>query len=212
MESTEKVRYLEPRTMNRSSRVELFIKLWDTPLSPEAQTKLREQAPVTQKASTFGNLNNDGTPFPSESCLLGRFHPDFESVIEPGVKEFLFAIAIEHDMVTYTSCQGHFYEGDERPHDERHVGVIPRDDDEYRRTLDVFERVARDVNRQIADRAIEVAIMDHTVADGETIYKAVDLYLSRREDHTWPDYFAEVDDVCAVLVDSLLAHAPNPAG
>jgi hypothetical protein len=204
------VRYLTPRPANQSSRVALFMKLWDAPLTPEQQEQLRQRAPVVQRQSAFGNLNDEGTPYPSRSCLITRFHPDFESVIEPGVKDLMFAIAIDHDLVTYTSCQGHLYASETYPYDERHVGVIPRDPEERQRILALFEEVARDVNARFPDAAIEVAIMDHAVRDGETVYPAIDLYLSARAGRSPAEYFAELDRMSAELVGALLARASQP--
>lgn len=204
------VRYLPPRAANQSSRVDLFMKLWDAPLTAEQQDKLRQLAPVTQRQSPFGNLNDEGTPYPSRSCLVTRFHPDFESVIEPGVRELMFAIAIDHDLVTYTSCQGHLYENAAYPYDERHVGVIPRTPEERQRILALFEDVARDVNGRFPDAAVEVAIMDHTVKDGEAVYPAIDLYLSARAGRSPAEYFAELPPVSAELVGALLARASRP--
>ncbi|WP_329842415.1 hypothetical protein [Stenotrophomonas hibiscicola] len=106
------VRFLESRGFNQSTQVDLFIRLWDTPIDEVVSERLAILAPLQQISSPFGNMNNTGTPYPSTSCLASRFHPDFESVIEPGVKGLLFAIAIDHNLVTYTSCEGHDYRSD----------------------------------------------------------------------------------------------------
>ena len=191
MGSNMNVRYLKSRGDNRSSNVARFMKLWDTPLTAAQQDEFRRLAPASQKLSATGNLNNDGTPYPSTSCLVSRFHPDFESVLEPGVKEFLAAIAIDLNLVTYTSCEGHFYPDGTHPHDERHVGVIPRSDGERQRILQLFETVAQEINGRFPEAPIEVAIMDHSVRDGDTVYSALDLYLSKREGAGWDQYFAQ---------------------
>ena len=205
------VRYLEPRGTNNSSRVEPFMKLWDIPLSPAQQEKLKREGPVAQKRAETGNLNVEGTPYPSFSCLLTRFHPDFEAVVEPGVRQFLYAIAIDHDLVTYTSCEGHFYTEEGSIQDERHVGIIPRNPEERRRALAMFEEVAREFNGRFPSEPIEVAIMDHTVRDGEAVFPAIDLYLSKREGRNWNEYFAELERLSAELVSALLKRAGTPA-
>ncbi|ACY15510.1 peptidase domain-containing ABC transporter [Haliangium ochraceum] len=202
-----KVRYLEPRPKNHSSNVALLMKLWDTPLTGEQQERLAQTAPVKQQRSEFGNLNNEGTPYPSQSCLVARFHPDFESVIEPGVKELLAVVAIDLDLVTYTSCQGHRYENPDTPTDERHVGIIARSAEEHQRVRGLFEDVARELNPGLADSAVEIAIMDHTVRDGDTIYPALDLYLSQREGHSLESYFAELDQASDTLITALRSRA-----
>jgi hypothetical protein len=197
------IRYLSPRAHNRSGRVDLFMKLWDRPLSEAQSNQLKKVAPVSQQRSSAGNLNNEGTPYPSLSCLISRFHPDFEGVIEPGVKELLLMIAVDLNLVTYTSCEGHHYSNSDCEPDERHVGMIPRNAEELSAILNVFEQVGTDVNSRYPDGPVEVAIMKHTVLDYEKAYPAVDIYLSRREGATWQGYFDHVDEVCSELVSRL---------
>lgn len=201
--TTMNVRFLESRGFNQSTQVDLFIRLWDTPIDDTVSERLATLAPIQQISSPFGNMNNTGTPYPSTSCLASRFHPDFESVIEPGVKDFLFAIAIDHNLVTYTSCEGHDYRSDGREPDERHVGVVSRDEDEHRKVVAAFTEVASRFNAGYASEAIEAALMVHTVRSAEREYPTVDLYLSKREGAGWDAYFAEVDAACAQLVAEL---------
>jgi hypothetical protein len=201
------IRYLPPRIENHSSRVDLFMRLWDTPMTAAQQDELARSVSVTQQRSAFGNLNNEGTPYPSQSCLISRFHPDFESIIEPGVRSLLATIAIDLDLVTYTSCEGHNYTGTARCPDERHVGIIPRSTDEAARVLGVFEAAARATNQRHPGAAAEAAIMRHTVADGDRVYPAIDLYVSRAAHASWDAYFAELDAVAATLDDELVARS-----
>ncbi|MBA0263641.1 MULTISPECIES: hypothetical protein [Stenotrophomonas] len=197
------VRFLESRGFNQSTQVDLFIRLWDTPIDEVVSERLAILAPLQQISSPFGNMNNTGTPYPSTSCLASRFHPDFESVIEPGVKGLLFAIAIDHNLVTYTSCEGHDYRSDGREPDERHVGVVSRDGDEHCKVVAAFTEVASRFNAGYPSAAIEAALMVHTVRSAAREYPAVDLYLSKRERAGWDAYFAEVDAACAQLVAEL---------
>lgn len=197
------IRSLQPRSHNRSGRVELFLRLWDRPLSGEETQRVGEVAPISQVRSYFGNLNNTGAPFPSDSCLASRFHPDFVSVIEPGVRDFLLVIAIDHNLVTYTSCEGHDCRASRREPDERHVGVIPRDQEEQQRIIVTFEIVGEDVNRALAESAVEVALMVHSVRDGDQDYPALDLYLSKKLLAQWDDYFAQIDAASECLVKRL---------
>lgn len=54
------------------------------PVSPEQQAKIARGVVIKQVRSPYGNINEQGTPYPSQSCFLSRFHPDFEAMIEPG--------------------------------------------------------------------------------------------------------------------------------
>jgi hypothetical protein len=198
------IRYLPPRTTNRTSRLALLMQLWDMPVTRAQQDELACRAAVTQQRSRFGNLNHQGTPYPSESCLITRFHPSFESVIEPGVRPLVAAIAIDLDLVTYTSCEGHHYAGTVQPPDERHVGIIPRSPEEERRVLALFERAAARSNARHPAAAAEAALMHHTVVDGDVAYPAVDLYICKPAGASWVAYFADLDRVSDSLTVALL--------
>jgi hypothetical protein len=198
------IRYLPPRTKNRTSRLALLRQLWDVPVTKAQQDELACRAVVTQQRSRFGNLNNQGTPYPSESCLVTRFHPSFESVIEPGVRPLLAAIAIDLDLVTYTSCEGHHYDGTAQAPDERHVGIIPRSTEEERRVLALFERAATRSNARYPAAAAEVALMHHTVVDGDVACPAIDLYVCKPAGASWEAYFADIDRVSDSLTDALI--------
>ncbi len=201
------IRYLSPRYENRSSYVDRFIRLWDTPISAAQQEELGRRVVVKQLRSPFGNINDQGTPYPSQSCFINRFHPAFESVIEPGVRSMLAAVAIDLDLVTYTSCEGHRYPGTERAPNERHVGIVARSAEEVERVIAIFERAATVTNARHPDKSVEIAIMRHTLRDGETVYPAVDIYVTRRGDTSWDSYFAEVDEVGETLAEALVAEA-----
>ena len=201
------IRYLSPRRGNRSSQVEQFMRLWDTPVGPAQQVELGRRVVIKQLRSPYGNINDEGTPYPSRSCFVNRFHPDFESLIEPGALSLLAAVAIDLDLVTYTSCEGHRYPGTPRAPDERHVGIIARSPAEAERVVATFERAAVAINARHADKAAEVAIMRHTLIDGEIVYPAIDLYVCRREDASWDAYFADVDAVSEALADALVSDA-----
>jgi hypothetical protein len=196
------IRYLSPRGENRSSNVGLIIRQWDTPVSPEQRAEIGRRVVVKQVRSPYGNINVDGTPYPSKSYFLNRFHPEFEALIEPGVRTLLAAIAIDLDLVTYTSCEGHHYPS--RTPDERHVGIVARSPEEAERVLARFERAAAATNAQHPDQAAEAAIMRHTLKDGDLSYPAIDLYLCRREAASWDAYFADVDAVGETLAAALL--------
>jgi hypothetical protein len=196
------IRYLSPRQVNRSSNVELVMRLWDT---PDQQAKIARGVVIEQVRSPYGNINERGTPYPSQSCFLSRFHPDFEAMIEPGVRSLLAAVAIDLDLVTYTSCEGHRYPGTPRAPDERHVGIVARSPAEAERVLAKFERVASVTNARHADKAAEVAIMRHTLTDGDIAYPAIDLYVCRRVAASWDAYFADLDAVGEALAEALVS-------
>ncbi|CAM2005473.1 hypothetical protein [Acanthopleuribacter pedis] len=202
------VTYLKPRQWNQSLQVSLFMKLWDQPLTEDQAATLKAKAPMSQKRSAFGNLNIEGTPFPSQSCLASRFHPDFVSVLEPGVIELVEAVGVHHNLITYTSCEGHHYHHPETANDERHVGILSRDKAEHAAVLRLFEAAAAFINRTGNNTPVEGALMDHGVSDGDRVYPAADLYLVKRDGFSWAAYFDAVDAVCAALCGYLFDQEP----
>lgn len=204
---TTAVRYLFPRDDNRSYNLAALLRTWDLPVSAAQQDEIGRRAPMRQQRSAYGNLNHGGTPHTSASCLANRFHPDFESLIEPRVLPLVAAIAIDLDLVTYTSCEGHHYVGMSGCADERHVGVIARNADENASTLVLFESAAATTNARHRGAAAEAALMRHTVLDGEVAYPAIDLYVCRAIDASWEAYFADVDEVCSSLTQELIRRA-----
>lgn len=204
---TTAVRYLSPRDENRSARLAALLRTWDLPVSADQQDEIGRRVPMRQQRSAYGNLNHEGTPYTGASCLANRFHPDFESLIEPRVLPLVAAIAVDLDLVTYTSCEGHHYVGMPRRADERHVGVIARNAGEIASTLVLFESAAVTTNARHRGAAAEVALMRHTVLDGEVAYPAIDLYVCKAIDAPWEAYFADVDAVCSSLTEELIRRA-----
>lgn len=198
------IRYLSPRRENRSSNIERVMRLWDTPVTPAQQTEIARRVVIKQLRSPYGNINDQGTPYPSQSCFVNRFHPEFEAMIEPGVRSLLAAVAIDLDLVTYTSCEGHRYPGTPRAPDERHVGIVARSPAEAERVLAKFEQAASVINARHADKATEVALMRHTLTDGDIVYPAMDLFVCRRMESSWDAYFADVDAVGEALAEALV--------
>ncbi|WP_349657206.1 hypothetical protein [Xanthomonas sp. 10-10] len=197
------IRQLQPRSQNNSARLGLFIRLWDLPLDEMQMVRIAEEAPMSQRRSEFGNLNNDGNPFPSQSCLASRFHPNFLDVVEPGVKDLLVAIAFEHNLVTYTSCEGHDYRPVGHMPDERHVGIVPRSSQEMDLVVNLFNSLGCMLNAQLSCEPVEIAMMVHSVREDHVVYPAVDLYLSKRSSADWDDYFYRVDAATECLIKAL---------
>lgn len=195
------IRYLESRGLNRSSKVALFMKLWDIPMTEEQRQKLGERSKVTQKTSEFGNMNNAGTPYPSESCLVNRFHPDFETVIELGVRELVYAIGIDRNYITYTSCEGHDYDGTRSENDMRHVGIIARSEAEFEKAKADFENVNDIVKDKLSDTPVELALMTHSVKTDDVEMPVIDFYLAKRLEASWEDYFQAVDAATLIVLD-----------
>lgn len=195
------IRYLESRNLNRSSQVELFMKLWDVPVTDEQRQVLGERMKVTQKTSEFGNMNNAGTPYPSESCLVNRFHPNFETVIEPGVRELVYAIGIDRNYVTYTSCEGHDYAGTQSENDMRHVGIIARSQMEFEQAKTEFENINLKVKDKLLDTPIELALMTHSVTTDNKEMPVIDFFLAKRIDANWDDYFQNLDKATSIVLD-----------
>lgn len=110
-----------------------------------------------------------------------------------------------HGLITYTSCEGHRYEGLPLAPTERHVGLLPRSPAEASRIRDLLVGVDAAAGSRLADSAAHLALMEHTLQDGDAEFPVLDLYFCRTEGAGWGEYFVALDPLCDAVVRSLEA-------
>lgn len=162
-----------------------FLRRWDD------RTEAGQQLPQQLKRSGVGNINLRGSADCYHSYLLTRWHPSFELVIEPGVRDLVIALVRHWDCVTYTSCEGHPAQGSV-PMRPRHVGLVARSSSEYAR-LDRLLRTLVDLTNGGSDRgSVRLRLLHRVIiADEDLRAPGLDLLFdytaaglrTRREDH-----------------------------
>jgi hypothetical protein len=192
---------IQPRTLNRLHNGARFMFAWDNP------ARIRSHVPIERRLSPAGNINKNGDTSPTISALATRHHPEFLAIIEPGVRDLVEVLALRHDLITYTSCEGHRPGSGTMP-TERHAGVLPRDAAELSAVVAMFVEAADVVNSACDCDTVRLGIMVHEALDGEKKLPAVDLFIHRvSHGIDWTTYFGAVDAIYERLVRELARHA-----
>jgi hypothetical protein len=176
--------------------VKEFLADWDNPDAPGN----RKSVPLCPSA--HGNLNSSGLPGDTGGFSFTPHHQRFLSSLERGVRDLVLVLTGRHGLVTYTSCEGHRYEGLQLTPTERHVGLLLRSPAEAQRVRDLLVEVEATVGPRHAAGPAQLAIMEHTLRDGDAEFPVLDLYFSRRERAGWGEYFAALDP----LYDAVVRH------
>jgi hypothetical protein len=192
---------LPPREENTFRGARQFMHRWDFFKSREAPSA-RGLMRTDVKVSPVGNINIGGTNRASLSMIFVASQDGFFDAIEPCVRNLVRFFAVDLDFITYTSCEGHHYR-DRGEADERHVGILPRDDIERAAIWNGFVEASTEWNQRCADLPIAVGFMDGTVRDDSALLPTVDIYLTKRPDATWDSYFIAIDLATVILIDIL---------
>ena len=169
------MRLMAARKVNEIDHIGAFLRRWLVPDEPVAP-------PSRSRRSSKGNINLAGTVGASRSALLAPTDPGFLMSVEPGVRD-LVAAFVQIGAITYTSCEGHDYGGDVQ--DERHVGVLIRNDAEACR----LERMWRTAESLVSP-PLELGMMRHSVKSQGHAVRAIDFYLTCGDDVAASEYFA----------------------
>lgn len=108
---------------NRCFDIENFIKEWDDPRT------CQNRGDISINTSEVGNINIAGSAADTVSYMLTIHDERFYHFIEPGIRPLVRSLILRFNCITYSSCEGHISAGN-IPHTYRHVGILPRDDNE----------------------------------------------------------------------------------
>lgn len=182
---------LPPREENVFRGARQFMHRWDffkTREAPSARGVMRTQA----KASAGGNINIAGVNRSSLSMIFLPSQDGFFDAIEPGVRDLVRFFAVESDLITYTSCEGHWYR-ERNQADERHVGILLRTPTEKANLWNGIDWTAQIWDKKFAHLPIALAIMEGTVRDYHLQLPTLDFYLSKRAEAGWDIYFSSLN-------------------
>lgn len=124
--------------------------------------------PVELAVSDNGNINLRGAADCYNSLLLTRWHPSFESSIEPGVRDLVMSLIRTWDCVTYSSCEGHPPQGSV-PRRPRHIGLIARSASEHARLECLLKRLVALTNSSCVDGGFRLRLIQKIVTSDENI-------------------------------------------
>lgn len=190
--------------MNRFKNLRSFLLNWDAPVADMV-------IPAEVKVSSLGNINIEGSVANgSPSHTLTRNDPRFYEFIEAGVRELVKALITKFNCITYSSCEGHPSVPGISAFEPRHVGIIPRDYDEYLVLHKSLIYLTARVNEYMCAPGSEYGV--HIVTriepiesdDGGPVY-GLDIYFYKLEDDEGK-YFSEVNIATRMLTKLIEAY------
>lgn len=193
-------RRIVPNMMADSSA---FLRAWDTP----AERSRHEVFPLS--TSPYGNINDRGKAGCYDAPDLTPHHPQFHDAIEPGVRDLVLLLVESYRWVTYSSCQGHQYPGLPLPSVERHVGILPRDESERARILNILAAAVSGLTPAY-DQQNDVRFvisLDQLEDEHGTRRHTVELWFAIAGG--WSEYFTTIDQVYGYVVTGLRELAPR---
>lgn len=181
-----------------------FLAAWDDPG--------RVENVVTANLCTtpFGNINSTGEVGDYQGHALTRWHPQFDDAIEPKIRALVHLLIERFDWVTYSSCQGHLYEGHPEVPVERSVGLVPRTRAESQEISGIMRTVIHRVTRRFWEAPILLELLVHTLESEDTVRPALDFCFRRHPSATWEQYFEYLDERVNPAVLEALASVKYP--
>jgi len=192
----------KPRDVNSIRSLAQLFGEWDHGL-PAAVRK-------SFLVSAAGNINQAGELGGTYADIFTPQEAQFAAALEPGVRPLVEALT-RAGFVTYTSCEGHRYEG---ASSECHVGIVPRRVCELRYLLRALRTCVARFNRRLL--VCQVAVYPWYLYDKASArhVPVIDLYLHRRPRKDLYDYFEHRSEdalsVAAFLHDTLSGAAAAP--
>ena len=190
--------------MNKFKNLRSFLRNWDASITESV-------VDAEVKVSLLGNINIAGTAANgSPSHTLTRNDPRFYSFIEPGIRGLVQALIEKFDCITYSSCEGHPSIPGKTVFEPRHVGMIPRDYEEYLVLHKSLIYLTACVNERMcapgSDHGVYIVTRIEPVEsdDGDPLY-GLDLYFYKLEDDEGK-YFSEVNTATSMLTELVQAY------
>ncbi len=167
----------------RITNFKAFIEAWSDPRNEN------NRKPIHLRTSQIGNINNTGDPNDNSADMLTVWHPDFEKVIEKEIKALVLFLTKELGWISFSSCQGHFHNGELR---HRHVELIGRDENEYEKIRKILLPSADKIN-QTYKQSLCVSIHDFYIVDRFEQFHAIRLSFSPQSKEKRQEYFQDIN-------------------
>jgi hypothetical protein len=180
-----------------------FMHKWDFFAHREAPSARGAMKNATHQSSA-GNLNIAGTDSSSASVIFVQSQDGFLEAIEPGVRRLVALLAHEWDLITYTSCEGHRYEGNREP-DVRSAGILPRNAVEEAKWTSILCDMTEHWNSCNPDSPVIATVLSTVLLDGTAELPALDLIFVKRSEASWSQYFGCLDPYTDRFVEALAA-------
>jgi len=190
-----KVPYLPPRVPNRALDIQATIDSWDNPREFPGEWLV-----ASLGESPYGNLNVGGTIDGATAPTVPEWHPQFETMIEKGIRSICLYFVRIRGWITYTSCEGHWYEGQKSPPSLRHVGLLPRNSEEYTTIKAFLEQTVRRYQTISESQACLLGLICQKLEDPKESRHVIDMIFFPKEDVAWSNYFGELESESSVVL------------
>lgn len=169
--------------VNKVDDLRSFMQGWDDP------SHSKNSAAVDLRVTQYGNINETGIPGNYRSGILSRWHPQFYSSLEAGIKELVLVIIECFDWITYSSCEGHCYGGLSVDPTERQIGLLPRNEKESNAISLCLSTIADAVNDECAGSAVNLAVFWETLESDLGVLPVIRVRFSKCPSASWESYF-----------------------
>jgi uncharacterized protein len=133
----------------------LFRKKWD-------EGRQLQGVSCKNALSDQGHINLNGSATCFRSAIFTPADPEFLDSIEVGVRDLVLFLVEKLNCITYSSCEGH-PPTEHAPMRQRHVGILPRDEEEYARLLHQLRRAAEAAHTTWDREAIRIDIKEDVI-------------------------------------------------
>jgi hypothetical protein len=174
-----------------------FMTAWDVPAADNIRP-----SPPTKGAG--GNINIDGS-IEGLAAIVTRHHPDFTLFLEDGVRDLVLCLIDALDCITYSSCSGHA-STDGRLICMRHVGIVPRNRNEYRRIRECLGGTLK--RSELRAQHAKLELYESTLDSDDICLPCIDLVFIPLIDDA-EHYFPAADRMTSTLMQLLINGAPR---
>jgi hypothetical protein len=193
----------ERKPLNGVSGLERFRQEWDS-------RRPRAGHGLENAKSEEGHINVEGKARCLSAAIFTPAAPEFWGAVEPGVRPLVTFLIERLNCITYSSCEGH-PPLDGFPMRERHVGILPRDEEDRARLLAVVgAAVEAAVNASGNDRVDLYLAEDVITSEGPDV-RCIDIGFGAPT-HDWPSYVEKLESVQTALLEQLTAASARHCG
>jgi hypothetical protein len=173
-----------------------FCRKWDT-------EKQRDGISRKNARSDKGHVNLEGSAACFSAVIFTPADPEFVDSIEVGVRDLVVLLIDNLNCITYSSCEGH-PPVDETPMRQRHVGVLPRNAEEYARLLQLFRKAAEATHMNSDGETVRIDIKEAVITTEGPDVPCIDILFAAVTGH-WSAYSLRLN----LVYSEFLAHLEN---
>jgi hypothetical protein len=193
------MRKAERPETNRVGGIARFRGRWD-------EQKRQDRGTLRNSWGVGGHINLEGSAVCFSSLIFTPADPEFMQSIENGVRELVGVLIDEIDCITYSSCEGHA-PADSSPMRLRHVGILPRDSEQYVQLAGLLQTAAEGAHAKCASGTVRIAINRTVInTDGPDV-PGIDVFFTDATGD-WSFYSKDVGPVYRELIGQLNDLAP----